>query len=90
MFGQLLWLCVIVWMARAGARGQPEPEPSADETTDLNERSGLSGILILLSLGAVLLSPLVWFMPAAAAWKSAAPSATAGARAPCWPCSIAR
>src|SRR5262245_13407600 len=32
-------------------------------------RSGLSGILILLSLGAVLLSPLVWFLPVETAWK---------------------
>ena len=33
-------------------------------------RSSLSGILILLSLGAVLLSPLVWFLPVDTVWKS--------------------
>ena len=32
-------------------------------------RSGLSGILLLMSLGAALLSPLVWLVPLHAAWK---------------------
>jgi hypothetical protein len=33
-------------------------------------RSGLSGVLILISLGAALLSPLVWVLPLDKVWKS--------------------
>ena len=33
-------------------------------------RSGLSGILVLLSLAAVLLAPVIWFLPVQTVWKS--------------------
>jgi hypothetical protein len=45
-------------------------EASTHARADVSGRSGLSGILILLSFGAVLLSPLVWFLPVEAVWKS--------------------
>lgn len=61
MFGQFLLLAAMVALqdVRSGS-GVAAAAP----------RSGLSGILILLSLGAVLLAPLVWFLPLHAAWKS--------------------
>jgi len=70
MLGQFLWLAAVVQMADArggegGGAGSPGPEEIASQ-----ERSGISGILILVSLGAVLLSPLVWFLPLATVWKS--------------------
>lgn len=57
MFGQCVLLCAVLGM-------------TADERTDRATRSGLSGILILLSLAAALLGPVVWFLPVEAVWKS--------------------
>jgi hypothetical protein len=61
MLGQFLLLSAMVGMSGDASTGAG-PEASG--------RSGLSGILILVSLGAVLLSPLVWFLPVEAMWKS--------------------
>src|SRR5215813_5605811 len=41
----------------------PVPAVSPPAEVELSARSGLSGVLILISLGAVLLAPLVWFLP---------------------------
>lgn len=70
MFGQFLLLSAVIatptlrnaHTGNAAAASGPDGEASG--------RSGLSGMLILVSLGAVLLSPLVWYLPVETAWKS--------------------
>jgi hypothetical protein len=71
MFGQVLVLSSLVLMVQAQARdAESAYELPRQELSDLHQRSGISGILILVSLGAVLLSPLVWFLPVSTVWKS--------------------
>jgi hypothetical protein len=57
MLGQMMILAAVIRL----------PDASGHERS---ARSGLSGILILVSLAAALLAPVVWFMPVAAVWKS--------------------
>lgn len=73
MLGQLLLLSALLVLpgsvARAAgraARGSPAGEPVRSRLS----RSGLSGVLILLSLGAVLVSVAVWLVPGQHFWKS--------------------
>jgi len=61
MLGQFLVLSAVASLAMTGVTISERSEPG---------RSSLSGILILVSLGAVLLSPLVWLLPVAVVWKS--------------------
>lgn len=69
MLGQFVLLSAIVVMPQARTRTPAMPAPHVDP--GLQARSGLSGILILISIGAVLLFPLVWFLPGQlAVWKS--------------------
>jgi hypothetical protein len=71
MFGQLLVLCAVLLMPRPQLGSDREPTPAVPaEALEPHERSGMSGILILISLGAVLLSPLVWLLPVDTVWKS--------------------
>jgi hypothetical protein len=70
MLGQILLLSSVVVMPEALIRDGLRPEPIPHNKEETYERSGLSGILILISLGAVLLSPLVWFLPVDTVWKS--------------------
>jgi hypothetical protein len=69
MFGQLLWVAAIVGMGRREAYERFRAVSAGGKAADAEGRSGLSGILILLSLGSVLLSPLVWFVPSVPEWK---------------------
>ena len=70
MLGQfLLLLSAVIGMPNALTRPTVAPAVSPPAGAGPSGRSGLSGILILMSLGAVLLSPLVWFLPVHAAWK---------------------
>jgi hypothetical protein len=68
MLGQFLLLSAMVGMLEAPIPNTIAPEPSKAARPEGSGR--LSGILILLSLGAVLLAPLVWFLPVEAVWKS--------------------
>jgi hypothetical protein len=70
MLGQFLLLSAMVGMPGAHIRNTIAFDASTGEAPEASGRSGLSGILILVSLGAVLLSPLVWFLPVEAMWKS--------------------
>src|SRR5262245_20897430 len=70
MLGQFLLLSAMVGMLGAPIPNTIPSGPSKVARSEGSGRSGLSGILILLSLGAVLLSPLVWFLPVEAVWKS--------------------
>jgi hypothetical protein len=70
MFGQLLVLSSLVLMEAQVWDGGQNYEPPRQELSDSYRRSGISGILILVSLGAVLLSPFVWFLPVSSVWKS--------------------
>jgi hypothetical protein len=70
MLGQFLLLSAMVGMPGAHIRNTIAFDASTAAGPEGSGRSGLSGILILLSLGAVLLSPLVWFLPIEAMWKS--------------------
>jgi MFS family permease len=70
MLGQFLLLSAMVWLSAAPIRNTITADVSTRARPEALGRSGLSGILILLSLGAVLLSPLVWFLPVEAVWKS--------------------
>jgi hypothetical protein len=70
MLGQFLLLSAVVGMMGAPIRNALAADASTTARSEGSGRSGLSGILILLSLGAVLLSPLVWFLPVEAVWKS--------------------
>ncbi|MGB7948715.1 MAG: hypothetical protein WCH75_13610 [Candidatus Binatia bacterium] len=70
MLGQFLLLSAVVGMMGAPIRDALAADASTTARSEGSGRSGLSGILILLSLGAVLLSPLVWFLPVDAVWKS--------------------
>ena len=69
MLGQFMVLAAV---ARTPDPRTPYPggEASTGEAKGKVARSELSGILILLSLGAVLLAPLVWFLPVETVWKS--------------------
>ena len=69
MFGQFLLLAAIVRLPGAGPLGTAATA-SPDRAAEAIGRSELSGILILVSLGAVLLAPVVWFLPVAVVWKS--------------------
>jgi hypothetical protein len=71
MFGQFLLLAAIIGMrdAHNGNPGGGTPFDSITAAEVPTPRSGLSGILILLSLGAVMLAPLVWFLPVHSVWK---------------------
>jgi hypothetical protein len=69
MLGQFLLLSAMVGMPGERIRNTIESAASTGAGAEASGRSGLSGILILLSLGAVLLSPLVWFLPVDAVWK---------------------
>jgi hypothetical protein len=66
MLGQFLLLAAILAMQDARTVENRDATVPAAETS---VRSGLSGIQILLSLGAVFLSPLVWFLPDNPVWK---------------------
>jgi hypothetical protein len=70
MFGQVLLLAAMPSLADVprGESGAAAGTASAEEPG--GARSGLSGILILLSLGALLLAPALWFLPVTAVWKS--------------------
>jgi hypothetical protein len=69
MLGQFLLLSAVIDMPHAlGGPALPSGESSPDGA-EPSGRSGLSGILILMSLGALLLSPLVWLLPVHEAWK---------------------
>ena len=70
MLGQFLLLSAMVWLSATPISNTIASDPSKVARPEGSGRSGLSGILILLSLGAVLLSPLVWFLPVEAVWKS--------------------
>jgi hypothetical protein len=70
MLGQFLLLSAVVGMLGAPIHNTITPAAYTAARAEGSGRSGLSGILILLSLGAVLLSPLVWFLPVEAVWKS--------------------
>jgi len=70
MFGQMLLLSALAVMPQAHIRDGLRHEPKSHDKEASYERSGLSGILILISLGAVLLAPLLWFMPIHTVWKS--------------------
>jgi hypothetical protein len=70
MLGQFLLLSAMVWLSATPIPNTIASDPSKVARPEGSGRSGLSGILILLSLGAVLLSPLVWFLPVEAVWKS--------------------
>jgi hypothetical protein len=70
MLGQFLLLSAMVGMPGARIGNTIESDASTGAGREASGRSGLSGILILVSLGAVLLSPLVWFLPVDAVWKS--------------------
>lgn len=62
MLGQFVLLAAIIVMPRA--RVTPSATPLAPHAEPaLPGRSNLSGILILISLGAVLLFPVVWLLP---------------------------
>jgi hypothetical protein len=68
MLGQFLLLAAVVRMPDAHAFDPGGPTASGEAAK--TARSGLSGILILLSLGAVLLAPLIWFLPVETVWRS--------------------
>jgi len=70
MLGQFVLLSAVVGMMHAPIRDVIGADASTTARSEGSGRSGLSGILILLSLGAVLLSPLVWFLPVEPVWKS--------------------
>ena len=69
MAGQFLILAAVMVMASGRARDAAGADAPGREAGP-QERSGISGILILVSLGAVLLSPLVWLLPVGTVWKS--------------------
>jgi hypothetical protein len=69
MLGQFVLLSAVIEMPDALARTNGAPSVGL-ATGARAGRSGLSGILLLMTLGAVLLSPLVWLVPVHAAWKS--------------------
>lgn len=69
MLGQFVLLAALVVMPGQRLHGMLASDAPSG-AAEPYERSGLSGILILLSLGGVLLAPLVWLLPVAAVWKS--------------------
>jgi hypothetical protein len=69
MLGQFLLIAAVVVLPDARLRRADEPAASMGGQAGTGGRSGLSGILVLVSVGAVLLAPLVWFLPVHAAWK---------------------
>jgi hypothetical protein len=66
MFGNALLLCILIALPRTAA-ARPA---AASDTAAEQRRSGLSGLLILLSLGAVMLSAAVWMVPVNPVWKA--------------------
>jgi hypothetical protein len=69
MLGEFVVLSAVIGMPESLTRPTAAPAVSPTPGAGLSGRSGLSGILLLVSLGAVLLSPLVWFLPVHAGWK---------------------
>ncbi|MGZ8219004.1 hypothetical protein [Methylomagnum sp.] len=71
MLGEFLMLAALVALPGAAARFAPQPEPGpAPGKAPGADRSGLSGILIMLSLGGALLLVAVWLTPIHSVWKS--------------------
>lgn len=70
MFGQFLVLAAVVRMPHTHARDAIASVTPLGDADDSATRSGLSGILVLLSLGAVLLAPVIWVLPVQTVWKS--------------------
>jgi len=70
MLGQILLLSAVAVMPEEHIRDGLRPGPISHNEEGVDDRSGLSGVLILISLGAVLLSPLVWLLPVDTVWKS--------------------
>ncbi len=70
MFGQFLILAAMAVMPGTSPCDGADPIVAPTPDAAGEGRSGLSGVLILISLGAALLSPLVWLLPVAVAWKS--------------------
>jgi hypothetical protein len=68
MLGQFVLLAAVVGMREALARPAGMPCVPPAEVAPIR-RSGLSGIVLLMSLPAVPLSPLVWLVPVHDAWK---------------------
>jgi hypothetical protein len=67
MLGQFLLLAAVLRMPAHALHLAALPPGKAAESA---ARSGLSGVLILLSLVAALVAPVVWFLPIEAVWKS--------------------
>src|SRR5262252_3430440 len=63
MLGQFVLLCTLLVFPRATAQRSVLPEHAV-------RRSGLSGVLVLLSLGGVLLSVAIGLVPVHPVWKS--------------------
>jgi len=68
MLGQFVLLSAVVEMRQALASPTGVPAVSPAEVAPTG-RSGFSGIVLLMSLPAVVLTPLVWLMPVHDAWK---------------------
>jgi hypothetical protein len=71
MLGQFLLLsALLVFPGATEAIPSPSPTRSSLRLAAASQRSGLSGVLILLSLGGVLLSAAVGLVPVHPVWKS--------------------
>ncbi|MGD8590959.1 MAG: hypothetical protein PVG22_19205 [Chromatiales bacterium] len=70
MFGQMLVLSAVIAIPEKGVLEGPHSAVHTGDKEASDVRSGLSGVLILISLGAALLSPLVWVLPLDKVWKS--------------------
>src|SRR5262245_2664426 len=70
MLGQFLPLFRLRAMPAALRGADVAPEASSGREAESHHRSGLSGLLILLSLGGVMSAPVVWPLPVDAVWKS--------------------
>src|SRR5215475_8678029 len=70
MLGQFVLMCTFRVMPAALRGADVAPEAPAGREAESHLRSGLSGLLILLSLGGVMSAPIVWLMPVDAVWKS--------------------
>jgi hypothetical protein len=71
MLGQFLLLSALLVLPGATEAVPPQPmKRSSLEEVAVTQRSGLSGVLILLSLGGVLLSVTVGLVPVYPVWKS--------------------
>src|SRR5215475_327541 len=70
MLGQFVLMCTFRVMPAALRGADVAPEAPAGREAESHLRSGLSGLLILLSLGGVMSAPIVWLMPVDPVWKS--------------------